>query len=120
MRSGRSRVNQAPVVGRSAAFVGRAHALTFLVPFACVPRVDFIGEADPTAMSVEKKGRGNMAMLDWMLILGVLVFGVLLSVRVNERYKVSHLDFLATTAYVASLAALIVAAYHALRSLYLA
>jgi len=58
-----------------------------------------------------------MAMLDLMLIVGVLVFGALLSVRMNDRYKIAHLDFLATTAYVAGLAALIVAVYHAFRGL---
>lgn len=59
-----------------------------------------------------------MAMLDLLLVVGVLAFGTLLSVRMNQRYKVSHVDFLATTAYVACLAALIVAVYHAFRGLF--
>ena len=59
-----------------------------------------------------------MAMLDVMLVVGVLAFGTLLSVRMHQRYKISHVDFLATTAYVACLAALIVAVYHAFRGLY--
>ena len=59
-----------------------------------------------------------MAMLDVMMVIGVLAFGTLMSMRMHSQYKISHVDFLATTAYVAALSALIVAVYHALRSLF--
>ena len=61
---------------------------------------------------------GGPGILDWVLMLGVVGFGVFLAIRVNKVYRVAIFDFVSVTFYIACLASTITGLYHYFRVVY--
>jgi hypothetical protein len=61
----------------------------------------------------------NIGVLDWALVGGVAVLGLVLALHFKKKYGVRKRDFTIGSFYVAGLTAIIIAVYHILRGLLL-
>jgi hypothetical protein len=57
----------------------------------------------------------KMSLLDWSLVVGVIVYGVILGMYFERRYRFPLPHFFLATFFVAALGAILIAAYQAIR-----
>ena len=57
----------------------------------------------------------KMSFLDWSLVVGVIVYGVILGMYFEKKYRFPLPHFFLATFFVAALAAILIAAYQVIR-----
>ncbi|HMK22145.1 MAG TPA: hypothetical protein VK466_07400 [Terriglobales bacterium] len=57
----------------------------------------------------------KLSILDWSLLLGVIAYGVVLSVYFEKRYKFPWLHFFLAAFLIAAMAAILIGTYQVLR-----
>jgi phosphoglycerol transferase MdoB-like AlkP superfamily enzyme len=57
----------------------------------------------------------KLSILDWSLILGVIAYGVILGIYFEKQYKFPWHHFFLAAFFIASMAAILIGTYQALR-----
>ncbi|HYA47048.1 MAG TPA: hypothetical protein VEF92_05800 [Burkholderiales bacterium] len=57
----------------------------------------------------------KLTLLDWSLVVGVIIYGAILAVYFEKKYKFPWQDFFLVTFFVAALAAILIGSYQVVR-----
>jgi hypothetical protein len=60
----------------------------------------------------------KLSFLDWSLVVGVIFYGACLAVYFEKKHRFPWQDFLMVTFFISVLAAILIGAYHVIRTAY--
>jgi hypothetical protein len=60
----------------------------------------------------------KLSFLDWSLVVGVIAYGACLAVYFEKKHRFPWPDFLMVTFFISALAAILIGAYHVIRTAY--